>query len=99
VRPESAEGAGPALQAFSLDTALAGFQGGWPLDLEQKEYLHGLVAGLIASGRNSAALSMSPPAEPGFNACQRAWVNGLLAGAFSQTSAEPAHAGPAPSPR
>lgn len=82
------EPAGPASQDFTLEGALAGLQAGWPLDVEQKEYLHGLVAGLIASGRNSPVLSISPPAAPGFNACQRAWVNGLLAGAFSETSAE-----------
>ena len=66
-------------------------QAGWPLDLEQKEYLHGLVAGLIASGRSSPVLARGLPAEPRFNACQRAWVNGLLAGAFSQTPAAHAH--------
>jgi anaerobic selenocysteine-containing dehydrogenase len=91
LRPESTEAAALASQAFTLDSALAGLQEGWPLNLEQKEYLHGLVAGLIASGRTSPALGAGLLAEAGFNATQRAWVNGLLAGAFSQISAEHAH--------
>jgi sulfite reductase (NADPH) flavoprotein alpha-component len=84
--PESTSAGGSVPQAFTLDTALAGLREGWPLDLQQKEYLHGLVAGLIASGRSSPVLAADLPAEPGFNACQRAWVNGLLAGAFSQST-------------
>ena len=80
--PEPAEAAGS--EAFTLNAALTELQEGWPLDLAQKEYLHGLVAGLIASGRSSPTLTAALPATAGFNACQRAWVNGLLAGAFSQ---------------
>jgi anaerobic selenocysteine-containing dehydrogenase len=91
-RPESTSGvAGSMPETFTLDAALAGLQEARPLDPEQKEYLHGLVAGLIASGRSSPVLAGGLPAEPGFNACQRAWVSGLLAGAFSQASAAYAH--------
>lgn len=85
LRPEAA---GPASDTFALENALAELREGWPLALEQKEYLHGLVAALIASGRGSPALGAGLPAVPGFNDCQRAWVNGLLAGAFSQTSGD-----------
>ena len=80
--PEPAEATGSG--AFTLDAAVTELQQEWPLDLAQEEYLHGLVAGLIASGRSSPTLNAALPATAGFNACQRAWVNGLLAGAFSQ---------------
>ncbi len=75
VIPVSASPNGP-----TPDASGDGLGASLPFSFEQKQYLHGLVAGLVASGRPPVPLADGL----GVNARQRAWVNGLLAGAFPQ---------------
>ncbi|HEY0790491.1 MAG TPA: nitrate reductase, partial [Chthoniobacterales bacterium] len=72
-------------QGFTLEAALAQWQD-HPLTAQQKEYLHGLVVSLLTSSRRLPASTANLPEEAGFSPRQRAWVSGLLAGAFSEAN-------------
>jgi hypothetical protein len=55
-----------------------------PFTPQQKEYLQGLITGMMITGPLPAHLKYGLPDAAPFNAAQRSWLSGLLAGALAK---------------
>jgi sulfite reductase (NADPH) flavoprotein alpha-component len=88
----------PTLESAVFDPQFALSMDG-PFTFEQKEYLQGLISGLIAAGRGSALFGRGLSAEAPFSVLQRMWFNGAFAGAFGAAPVPMSHSdGTAPRP-